>query len=71
MSFPVTKDRDDYRSSDDPKIRNCDNLLWVTIDDLFMILKELGEITKCNVAVIEKLVNRVSELEKRLNLTSH
>jgi hypothetical protein len=61
MSFPVTKDGDDY-----PKICNCDNLLWVTIDDLFTGLKELGEITKCNVAVIEKLVNRVSELEKRL-----
>jgi len=54
-------------SNDDPKTCNCDNLLWVTIDDLFTGMKELGEVIKCNIDMIEKLTNRVSELEKRLN----
>jgi hypothetical protein len=66
MSFPVTKDEDDY-----PKICNCDNILRAAIDDLFTELKELGECTKCNVAMIEKLTNRVSELEKRLKYSKN
>jgi len=54
-------------SNDDPKTCNCDNLLWVTIDDLFNVLKDLAEIVKSNIAVVKTLDNRISELEQRQN----